>query len=173
MPPHEFWKMWWAMADHVLLALRAEEACQFPRWKVDASCYEGVRSWAQHKTITNQTEERKKEITQHREERWAEELESAGYGKLDSTDIMNGTEDGKSDFTGLMDYSGHGKWSFTDVINHHFTMCWLKARAHRRRMASWKRHRLVGKPRFIVKKKRSLPTNVESGWDAESDDGWS
>lgn len=134
------------MADHILLALRAEEACYHPRWTVDFICSTEFRMWDYpSKWSMRQVEKNKEKIVREREDRWADYLEGAGYGG----------------------------WDFRDVINHHFAMCWTRAKAYRHLVKSWKRHRLVGRPRLIMTKNkshwRSTKANMKPGYEWMND----
>ncbi|ETS82927.1 hypothetical protein PFICI_04803 [Pestalotiopsis fici W106-1] len=47
-----------------------------------------------------------------------------------------------------LEEAGYKEWNFQDVIWDHCTKVLLKAHAYRQRVAAWKRHGLVSKPRF-------------------------
>ena len=86
--------------------------------------------------------------------------------------LLNSTEDR---WAALLESHGYQEWAFVDVIKHHFTRLWLRAKEHHQRRRSWKRHRLMLKPRFISQKARSVSTATRDNewqWVCDSDDEW-
>lgn len=64
-----------------------------------------------------------------------------------------------------LDRAGYKDWEYQDVIRDHCTKILLKARAHRERVAAWKQHRLVSKPRFSGKQPlKQLRKQLEEEW---------
>jgi hypothetical protein len=74
------------------------------------------------------------DVAQERDTRWAAAVEAAGY---------NG-------------------WDFQDVIKHHLLKFYAQARAYKQRRTSWRYHRLISRPRFILKRRHVMAVGSRS-----------
>ncbi|KAI1413401.1 hypothetical protein F5Y13DRAFT_29442 [Hypoxylon sp. FL1857] len=131
----QFWRLWWGAADDIVLPLLPEEACRDPWWVLreewpDGSDYSDGSDDLDGSEAESELRIRYEEIEQKREHQWLALLRDAGYEG----------------------------WEYDQVIKFHFTRFWLLAKAHRQRLVSWKRHRLMAKPRFIMTKRgKNIP----------------
>lgn len=125
-----FWRIWWMIANDVILPLLPEEACCEPWW----TKYEHWQDVVEETTKLvikrlrikqlKKVEELRAQFEQKRLDRWQELRNKFGY---------EGLED-------------------KQMFRFRFTRFWLLAKAHRQRLVSWKHHRLMARPRFILTK---------------------
>jgi hypothetical protein len=116
----QFWPVWWAAADAVVLPFLPAEACSWPRWDLP--------SLKAGRYTYDDTKRHSHILAISREDRWAALLESRGYKG----------------------------WDYQDVIRQHFSYLQQQAKEHKQRKQSYKRHRLVLKPKFVGLRRRNI-----------------
>lgn len=75
----------------------------------------------------------------------------------------------------LLESSGYAGWDYQDVIKHYFSYLQQRAKEHKQRKQSHKRHHLMLRPKFVAQRSRSISKYRKAGgweWVAGRDEEW-